>query len=55
MNAETIRAFLEVMGEEYQPVDFFSGRGTHTGCGECCSRMLPMTDGELAEIGRAHV
>lgn len=33
--------------------DLFTGRGSHLGCGECCSRMLPMTEGELRAIRKA--
>lgn len=47
MNAETAMAIHEMLGEGYRPVDFLTARGTHMGCGECCSRMLPVTDGEL--------
>ena len=47
MNSETAMAIHEMLGEGYRPVDFLTARGTHMGCGECCSRMLPVTDGEL--------
>ena len=47
MNAETAMAIHEMLGEGYRPTDFLTARGTHMGCGECCSRMLPVTDGEL--------
>ena len=33
--------------------DYYTGRGSHEGCGECCSRMLPMTDGEVEVLRRA--
>ena len=31
-------------------VDNFTARGTHDGCGECCSRFLPLTAGEAAVL-----
>ena len=30
--------------------DNFTSRGTHDGCGECCSRFLPLTAGEAAVL-----
>ena len=31
-------------------VDRFTGRGTHLGCGECCSRFLPLTFAEAVVL-----
>ena len=33
--------------------DLYTGRGSHDGCGACCSRMLPMTDGEVRVLRKA--
>lgn len=49
----TAMEVYRALGESYAPVDLFTGRGTHLGCGECCSRFLPVTDGELRVLRRA--
>ncbi|MBQ9041461.1 MAG: YkgJ family cysteine cluster protein [Eggerthellaceae bacterium] len=41
------------IGQLNQPRDIFSGRGTHVGCGECCSRILPMTEQEANVLRKA--
>lgn len=46
-------AFLSLLGTGPDVTDFFTARGTHRRCGECCSRFLPITPGELSVLERA--
>lgn len=49
----TVMELHEALGQVMRPVDLFTGRGTHKGCGQCCSRVMPVTDGELRVLRRA--
>ena len=46
-------AFLSLLASGQGPADLFSARGSHRRCGECCSRFLPVTPGELSVLERA--
>lgn len=45
--AEQVHATLM---EGQRVTDFYSARGTHEGCGECCGRFLPLFPHEVIEL-----
>ena len=52
--AETAAELNALMAEERPtPTDHFTARGTHEGCGECCSRFLPMRPHEAVRLRMA--
>lgn len=48
--AELARGLHDALCAEAVCADNFTARGTHDGCGECCSRFLPLTAGEAAVL-----
>lgn len=38
------------IGKDAEPTDFYTERGTHEGCGQCCSRFLPLSMGEAVVL-----
>jgi hypothetical protein len=52
MNTITALALHEALKDTVEIKDLFTGRGTHEGCGECCSRFMPLTEGEVKVIRR---
>lgn len=40
------------LSQSVETEDRFTGRGTHEGCGECCSRFLPLADFEVRRLSQ---
>ena len=47
MNAVECIALHQAIGIGAETQELFSARGSHKGCGECCSRVLPLTPNEV--------
>ena len=44
------RMLHEMLVDTVEITDLYSGRGSHDGCGECCSRFLPLTAHEAMQM-----
>ena len=52
MRADEARALHDMLSRTVAVTDFLTARGTHDGCGECCSRFMPLTPGEVSVLRR---